>query len=80
MLGKLVNGRLIVARGKYLEYDGMIITNPREEDWRKAGYKYVIDGEHLQEKEGYYESPVYTDDGEVIRITYEYKEIQDDDL
>lgn len=80
MLGKLIDGRLVVASGKYLEYNGMIITNPREEDWRMAGYKDVIDGEHLPEKESYFESPVYADDGEVIRITYEYKEIPDDDL
>ena len=56
-----------------------IVANPREEDWREAGYKDVIDGEHLQPKEGYYESPVYTDDGEVIRTIYEYKEIIEDD-
>lgn len=78
MLGKLVDGNLVIAHGKYIEYDGMIITNPREEDWRMAGYKDVIDGEHLPEKEGYYEHPVYSDDGDVIRTTYEYREIIED--
>ena len=60
MLGKLVDGNLVIAHGKYIEYDGMIITNPREEDWRMA-------------------RPVYSDDGDVIRTTYEYREIIEDD-
>lgn len=80
MLGKLVNGNLISAHGKVLVFDDVVIANPREEDFIRAGYKDVIDGEHLPEKEGYYESPVYTDDGEVIRTTYEYKEVLDDNL
>ena len=79
MLGKLVDGNLVIAHGKYIEYDGMIITNPREEDWRMAGYKDVIDGEHLPPREGYCERPVYSDDGDVIRTTYEYREIIEDD-
>ena len=79
MLGKLENGHLIVARGKVLRYDNVIVANPREEDFIKAGYKLVEDGERLEEREGYYQAPVYTEEDDKIVTTYEYREMTEDD-
>ena len=109
MLGKIINGNLITARGKVLKYKPLnkvivpetvtdesgeetiiekeviqegsevIVANPREEDFIKAGYKEVVDGERLEEKEGFYQVPVYTEEDDKIITTYEYKEVSEDD-
>ena len=78
MLGKLIDGHLRIASGNVLIIDDEVIVNPREEDWKRAGYKEVKDN-RLPEKEGYYKVPVYSEDYEYIFIIYHYEEIPDDE-
>ena len=78
MLAKLIDGQLHVASGKILIIDDEVIVNPREEDWKRAGYKEVKDNP-LPEKEGYYQVPEYSEDDEYIYINYHYEEIPDDE-
>jgi hypothetical protein len=80
MLGKIENGQLVLAQGKVLRHDNVIVANPREEDWVAAGYKEVVDGKPLKEKEGFYQVPEYTEEDDKIKTTYRYEEITDDDL
>ena len=77
MLAKLVDGQIKYAGGKILIIDDEVIVNPREEDWKRAGYKEVVDN-RLPEKEGYYQIPEYSEDEEYIYINYHYEEIPDD--
>ena len=77
MLGKLIDGHLKIASGNILIIDDEVIVNPREEDWRRAGYKEVKDN-RLPEKEGYYQVPEYFEDEEYIYINYHYEEIPDE--
>ena len=74
MLAKLENGHLIVAGGKVLRYDGWVVSNPREEDFIKAGYK-PVEGEPIEEKEGFYQVAEYTEEEDKIVATYHYEEI-----
>lgn len=76
MLAKFIDGKIKFAGGKVLEHDGWITTNPREEDWLKAGYKPVV-GEPLEEKEGFYQVPEYTEEEDKIVATYHYEAIPD---
>jgi len=78
MLGKLIDGHLKIASGNVLIIDDEVIVNPREEDWKRAGYKEVKDN-RLPEKEGYYQVPEYSEDDEYIYINYHYEEIPDDE-
>lgn len=77
MLGKLIDGQLKIAGGKILIIGDEVIVNPREEDWKRAGYKEVKDNP-LPEKEGYYQVPEYSEDEQYIYINYHYEEILDD--
>lgn len=77
MLGKLVDGNLKVASGDILIIDDEVIVNPREEDWKRAGYKEVVDN-RLPDKEGYYQVPEYSEDDEYVYINYHYEEIPDE--
>lgn len=77
MLAKIIDGQIRFAGGKVLEHDGWITTNPREEDFIKAGYKPVV-GERLEEKEGFYQVPEYTEEEDKIVATYHYEEIPDE--
>ena len=77
MLAKLEDGLLKVAGGKVLRYDDWVVSNPREEDFIKAGYKPVV-GERLEEKEGFYQVPEYTEEEDKIVATYHYEEIPDE--
>ena len=77
MLAKLENGQLKVAGGKILRYENWIVSNPREENWKRAGYKEVKDN-RLPEKEGYYQVPEYSEDDTYIYINYHYEEIPDE--
>lgn len=43
----------------------VIITNPTDEDLRKAGYKELVETEMPETKDGYYRTKIYTD-GDVI--------------
>lgn len=78
MLAKIIDGQIRFAGGKVLRHDGWITTNPREEDFIQAGYKPVV-GEPLEEKEGFYQVPEYTEEEDKIVATYHYEEIQDDE-
>ncbi len=78
MLAKIIDGQIRFAGGKLLEHDGWITTNPREEDFIEAGYKPVV-GERLEEKEGFYQVPEYTEEEDKIVATYHYEEITDDE-
>jgi len=77
MLCKLVNGQLKVAGGRILVCGDLIISNPREEDFINAGYKPVEDN-RLEEKEGYYQVPEYTEEEDKIVINYYYEEIPEE--
>ena len=77
MLAKFIDGQIKFAGGKLLEHDGWITTNPREKDFIDAGYKPVV-GERLEEKEGFYQVPEYTEEEDKIVATYHYEEIPDD--
>lgn len=55
------------------------VANPRDEDFIAAGYKEVVEGKKLKEKEGFYQSPVYTEEDDKIKVSYEYKECIEDD-
>ena len=78
MLCKLVNGQLKVASGRILVCGDLIISNPREVDFINAGYKPVEDN-RLEDKEGYYQVPEYTEEEDKIVVTYHYEEIADDE-
>lgn len=77
MLAKFIDGQIKYAGGKILIIDDVIIVNPREEDWLGAGYKQVV-GERLEEKEGFYQVPEYTEEEDKIVATYHYEEIPDE--
>jgi hypothetical protein len=77
MLGKLFNGELQRADGKILVYEGVVVANPREEDYRKAGYKDIKDNP-LEEREGYIQVAEYTETEDKIIINYHYEEATDD--
>ena len=77
MLAKLIDGQLHVASGNILIIDDEVIVNPREEDFIDAGYKPVEDN-RLEEKEGFYQVPEYTEEEDKIVATYHYEEIPDE--
>jgi len=77
MLGKLENGQIKFAYEKVLHIDGLIIVNPREEDYLRAGYKPIEDN-ILENKEGYYQLPEYTDAGDKIIANYHYEELDEE--
>ena len=56
------------------------VANPREEDWIAAGYKELEEGERLEEREGFYQVPVYTEEENKIVLTYEYREATEYDI
>ena len=78
MLAILIDGNIKYAGGKILIIGDEIIVNPREEDWKRAGYKEVVDN-RLPEKEGYYQVPEYSETEENIIINYHYEEIIEDE-
>lgn len=77
MLAKFIDGKIKFAGGKLLKHDGWITTNPREKDWLEAGYKPVV-GERLEEKEGFYQVPEYTEEDDKIIVNYHYEVIPDE--
>lgn len=78
VLGILVDGQLKLAGGKILHIGDKVIVNPREEDWIEAGYK-PVEGEKLEEKEGFYQVAEYTEEDDKIIATYHYEEIPNDE-
>lgn len=79
MLAKIIDGQIRFAGGKLLKHDGWITTNPREEDFIEAGYKPVV-GERLEEKEGFYQVPEYTEEEDKIIVNYRYEELHDEEI
>lgn len=79
MLAILIDGQIKYAGGKILIIGDEIIVNPREEDWKRADYKEVIDN-RLPEKEGYYQVPEYSETEGNIIIDYHYEEIPDETI
>ena len=79
ILAKLENGQLKVAMGNVLRYDNWGVSNPREEDFIKAGYK-PVEINSLPQKEGYYQVPEYTEEEDKIVATYHYEEIVDEEI
>ena len=79
MLAKLIDGQLHIASGKILIIGDEVIVNPRDEDWMRAGYK-PVEFHPLEEKEGFYQVPEYTEEEDKIVATYHYEEISDEEI
>ena len=74
MLGKIIDGRLVVA-GRIVKERNTTITNPTEEKLKELGYKtieYTEKPNFNKEEEKLQE--VYTD-GETITVSYEVVEL-----
>ncbi|MBQ2219470.1 MAG: hypothetical protein II417_01585 [Elusimicrobia bacterium] len=74
MLGKIIDGRLVVA-GRVVKEGNTTITNPTEEKLKELGYKeieYTEKPNFNKEEEKLQE--VYTD-GETITVSYEVVEL-----
>ena len=74
MLGKLIDGRLVIA-GRIIKEGNTTITNPTEEKLKELGYKeveYTEKPNFNKEEERLQE--VYTD-GETIQVSYEVVEL-----
>lgn len=74
MLGKIIDGRLVVA-GRIIKEGNTMITNPTEENLKELGYKeieYTEKPTFNKEEEKLQE--VYTD-GETITVNYKQVEL-----
>ena len=74
MLGKIINGRLVVA-GRIIKEGNTTITNPTNEKLVELGYKeieYTEKPNYDKEEEKLQE--IYTD-GETIQVSYEVVEL-----
>ena len=70
MLGKLIDGRLVIA-GRIVKEGNTTITNPTEEKLKELGYKEIEYTEKPQyDKEEEKLKEIYTD-GETITVSYE---------
>ena len=78
MFAKIVEGKVEFGWERVLRIGDEVITNPREEDWLRGGYKPVEEN-RLPEKEGYYQLPEYKDIGDKIVATYHYEENIDEE-
>lgn len=70
MLGKIIDGKLVVA-GKKIKIENGWITNPTEEDLKANGYKEIVSTEKSKidnTTEKLVET--YNDNGKEIEITY----------
>lgn len=79
MLGKLEDGVLLRDGGQVLVYEDVVVANPREEDYLKAGYKEVEDNK-LEDRDGYIQVAEYTETEDKIIINYHYEETADEDV
>ena len=78
MLGKIIDGRLVVA-GRIVKEGNTTITNPTEEKLKELGYKtieYTEKPNYDKEEEKLQE--VYTD-GETITVSYEVVALTDEE-
>lgn len=76
MYGKLVNGVLTLP-AKKIKRDGLLILNPSEETLALLGYK-PIQYNKIEDKEGFYKAPVYSENENNIIVDYEYVEITEE--
>ena len=68
MYGKLENGELKYA-SKVAIIDGdMVVTNPKDEDYIKAGYKPIVDNPPEDAEKEY--EPEYIEEEDKIIINY----------
>lgn len=74
MYGKLVEGQLVEAPGKMLQYEyedkHICALNPTEENYMQAGYKPVEYGEILTNDDGREYELVYEETADKILIKY----------
>ena len=78
MLGKIIDGRLVVA-GRIVKEGNTTITNPTEEKLKELGYKeieYTEKPNFNKEEEKLQE--IYTD-GETIQVSYEIVALTDEE-
>lgn len=69
--GKLVDGKLVYAsKDAIFTDDGMVITNPTEEHYKKHGYKEVVIHSPDNDDKNYVPTYVEEDD----KIIVDYKE------
>lgn len=78
MLARFENGQIRFAGGKVIHNGDEVIVNPREEDFIRIGYK-PVEEHRLEEKEGYYQVPEYTEEEDKIVANYHYEEIVDEE-
>ena len=80
MYGKLINGNLQFPP-KHLKENGRYIANydNHDEALTEDGYKPLEYAEMGKDKRGYYQAEVYTELADRITVTYEYREVTEDD-
>lgn len=78
MLGKIIDGRLVVA-GRIVKEGNTTITNPTEEMLKNLGYKEIVYTEKPSfDKEEEKLQEVYTD-GDKITVSYEVVALTDEE-
>lgn len=68
MYGKLENGELKYASSVAIVKGDMIITNPKDEDYKQAGYKEIVNNEPEDADKEY--TPEYTEEDDKIIVNY----------
>lgn len=68
MYGKLENGELKYASKVAIIDGGMIVTNPKEENYIHAGYKKIVDNVPEDAEKEY--TPEYKEEKDKIVINY----------
>lgn len=68
MYGKLLDGGLVYASKKAIVVDDVVITNPKHEDYIRAGYKKIINNPPEDADKEY--EPYYTETETEIIINY----------
>lgn len=71
MYGKLENGELKYASKIAIRDGNMIVTNPKDDDYRRAGYKLIVNNSPEDAEKEY--TPEYTEEED--RIIINYKEV-----
>ena len=75
MLGKIIDGRLVVA-GRIVKEGNTTITNPTEEKLRELGYKEIeYDTKPEYDKENNKLTEEYTEEGNKIIVAYVIDEL-----
>lgn len=78
MLGKIIDGKLVIA-GRIIKEGNTTITNPTEEKLKELGYKEIEYNERPTfDKEEEKLQEIYTD-GETITVSYEVVALTDEE-